>query len=92
VLLFDSEYGSFNLERKSIGVTIRSSTPILKSVQPNVFVPIVDFIASFSGDAEVFTDGSHLLSIEEPGNKFDSFVHAITLFPGHLGTPKYRYV
>ena len=72
------------LERQLIGMPIRTSGPILQPFEAVILVAIVDLIASFAADPKLPAQDSHLLAIEQAGHKSESFIHMITLFPGHL--------
>jgi len=74
------------LERQLIGMPIRTSGPILQPSEAVILVAIVDLIARFAGDPKLPSQDSHLLAIEQAGHKSESFIHMITLFPGHLRT------
>jgi hypothetical protein len=39
--------------------------------------------AGFARDAELTADHGHFFAIEQAGYKSETFIHTITLFPGH---------
>src|SRR5579872_6054800 len=46
-----------------------------------------DLVTGLAGDAELSAQRRHLLSIQQPGNELQSFVHGFTHLPGHLALP-----
>jgi hypothetical protein len=51
-----------------------------------ILVTIENFVARLAGDAKLPAQWCHLLTIDQAGHKAETFIHAITLIPGHPGT------
>ncbi len=87
---FDAQYGALDLEGQLVGLSVGSSAAIVQAVQAAVFVAVKDLVTGDAGNAELPAHGSHLLTLEQAGNKSESFIHWFTLIPRHLGSPQMR--
>lgn len=85
VLLLESENLPLDLEGRLVRVAIRRSGPVFQPGQSLVLVSVKQLISGFTGNAELTAKRGHLFAIEQAGNKTKTFIHLITLFPGHLG-------
>ena len=56
-----------------------------------ILVAIKYLIAGFTRDTKLPSHHCHLLAIEKPGYKPESFIHSVTLFPRHL-EPSSKYL
>jgi len=86
VIPLEPQYGGLYLERQLVGMPIRASIPVLQPPETVILVAVVDLVARFTGDAEFPAQDGHLLAVEQAGHKSESFIHMITLIPGHLRT------
>jgi hypothetical protein len=84
VLPLDPKDGRLYLERQLVGMAIRASCPVLQSPESFISVAIKDLVAGLAGDAELPAHDGHLIAIEQAGHKSETFIHTITLIPGHL--------
>ena len=67
---------------------IRPPASIGQPVQAAVLVPVVDFVAGLTGNAELTAEADHLLAVEQAGNEAETFFHDPTLLPGHVSLPQ----
>ena len=88
VLFLDTQNSAFDLEGQLVGLTIGPPATIVQGVQTAIFVTVEDLVASDTGDAELTAQGRHLLTLKQSGNKSEAFIHWLTLFPRHLGSPQ----
>ena len=63
VFLLDAEDRALDLVGQAVGLSIRCSTAVVQPLKAAVLVPIVDLVASWSGDAELPTQRCHLLAL-----------------------------
>src|SRR6266436_6452480 len=55
-----------------------------KTFQTAAVIAIEDLVAGLPRDAEPKAKNRHLLSVQQPGNELQPFIHEITLLPGHF--------
>jgi hypothetical protein len=78
-------------------MTVGSAATILESIQADILVSLIDFVACFTRDPEVYANGCHLLTIKKSGYELQSFIHLggpirLHSFHGIWEPPKYLYV
>ena len=74
--------------RELIGMPIRPPASIRETIQAAVLVAGVDLVAGLAGNAKLPAEAGHLLAVEQPGNESETFVHNMTLLPGHRSLPQ----
>jgi len=84
VFLPDPDDGLLDLERQLVGMAVGASRPVLEPTNAAVLVPIEDLVAGLSRNTKIPAHHGHFLALEDSGHKSESFVHTVTLFPGHL--------
>src|SRR4051794_40001475 len=52
--------------------------------QTAIIVAMEDLVAGLARDTEPTAQSRHLLSVQQPGNEFQPFIHLVTLLPGHF--------
>jgi hypothetical protein len=52
--------------------------------QTATVIAIKDLVAGLARDPEPAAQHRHLLAVQQPGNEFHSFIHLVTLLPGHF--------
>jgi hypothetical protein len=62
--------------------------PILQADQSKILIAIEYLVSGLTGNPEFPTDHGHLFAILQAGYKFNTFIHTVTLIPGHLGIPQ----
>jgi GR25 family glycosyltransferase involved in LPS biosynthesis len=65
ILLLETKNSFLNLERQSVGISVRGTTSILKPFNSDVFVSVKDFVACFAGNSELTANSSHFLAIKK---------------------------
>ncbi len=88
VLLLDPEDRPLDLEGQLVRVTIGSTRAVVEPLEATGLVPLIDLVASDSGDSELAAQRGHLLALEEPGNESEALVHRFTRSPRHSGAPQ----
>jgi len=62
---------------------IRQAAAVVETIEPTVFVAVVDLVAGHSGDTELTAQWRHLLAVQEAGDESETLFHDMTLLPGH---------
>ncbi len=88
VILLELHDRFLDLKRQLVGIPKRPATTILQADQAEVLVAIENLVAGLARDPEFPAHHRHLLAIEQAGNKLKTFIHTVTLIPGHLGIPQ----
>ena len=83
----DADAAAF-LQRQLIRLPIRSSTAIGEPLESAVFISLEDLVAGLARNIELAAQRSHRFAIEQPGYKSKSFIHFVTLLPGHFALPQ----
>jgi hypothetical protein len=69
--------------RRTIRLTIRSSTAIAEGLDAAVLVPVEDLVARFPRNPELGAQRRHLLTLKQAGDESEPLVHDVTLLPRH---------
>ena len=73
-----------DLERPLVDLPVGPSRAIGQSFQAAILVAAEDLVAGLSGNTELTAQPGHLLTIEQTGNKSETFFHFMTLLPRHF--------
>ena len=84
---FEPHDQRLDLQRELIGVAVGPPAPVRQAGEATVLVPRVDLVAGLAGNPELPAEAGHLLAIEQAGNEAETFVHDMTLLPGHYSLP-----
>jgi hypothetical protein len=57
-------------------------------VEPAVLIPLEDLVAGLARDIELAAQGRHLLAVEQSRYESETFIHLVTLLPGHFALPQ----
>src|SRR3984893_2807364 len=77
----------FDLERKSVGVAIRTSASVREPLHAAFLITIEDLIAGLAGDAKLPAKFRHRLAGQPASHKLQSLIHYRTLLPRHHSLP-----
>src|SRR3984957_10707656 len=77
----------FDLERKLVGVAIRTSASVREPLHAAFLITIEDLIAGLAGDAKLPAKFRHRLARQPASHKLPSFIHCRTLLPRHRSLP-----
>ncbi len=88
MLVLEAQDAALDLDGKPVGLAIGAPRTVIQTVQATFLVAIVDLVAGDPRYAELTAKGRHLIPFKQPGNEFETFVHWLTLFPRHSGSPK----
>src|ERR1700686_3358084 len=80
----------FHLERKFVGVAIRTSASVREPLHAAFLITIENLIAGLAGDAKPPTKSPPRPAGERASHKLQSFIHYRTLLPRHHYLPFYR--
>jgi len=61
---------------------------VIKGIKATLLVAVEDLVAGDARDAELAAQRRHLLSLKQAGDKAKTFIHRLTLVPGHSGAPQ----
>src|SRR5579863_3286427 len=73
----------FELGRELVGIAVRGSRAVGQSLQPALFIPLINFIPGDPGDPELPAQRGHAFTVLEPQHKAHSFFHDGPLLPWH---------
>ena len=90
ILPFERDDQRLDLHRELISVPVGPPAPVGQALEAAILVARVDLVAGLAGNAELPAQASHLLTIQQAGNKAETFVHDLTLLPGHHSLPRKR--
>src|ERR1700731_3281408 len=77
----------FDLERKAVGVAIRTAAFVREPLQAAFLITIEDLIAGLAGDAKLPAKFRHPLAGGRGSHKLQSLIHYRTLLPRHRSLP-----
>ena len=84
LVLLEAHDLGLDLERQLVGLAVGSAGAVGEALQADLVVAREDLVAGLARDAELATKPRHLLPIQQPGHKFEPFIHRVTLLPGHF--------
>jgi hypothetical protein len=73
-----------DLNGELVGMPVRSPRAIGQPFQTATVIAFEDLVAGLPRDAEATAQHRHLLTVQQPGNELQPFIHELTLLPGHL--------
>src|SRR6202158_5736076 len=77
----------FDLERKSVGVAIRTSASVREPLHAAFLITLENLIAGLAGDAKLPAKFRHRFAAYPASHKLQSFIHYRTLLPRHNSLP-----
>ena len=83
MVALDAQDRSLHLVRQSVGMTIGPAAAIVQSLQTAVAIAIEDLVSGDPGDTKLPAHDRHLLTLQQPGYKSNTFIHRLTLSPRH---------
>jgi hypothetical protein len=83
-LLLAAHDQRLDLNRELVGMPVGSPRAIGQPFQTATVIAFEDLVAGLPRDAEPTAKNCHLLSVQQPGNELQPFIHEITLLPGHF--------
>src|SRR6516162_10808923 len=87
LVAFGVDNEAFELLRQLVGIPHGPARTIVQGLEPVLLVTIEDFVAGLARDPELATDVRHRLSVQQPGDKPQAFLHDRTLLPRHRHLP-----
>ena len=77
-----------NLKRQLVRLPVGPPTAIGQSLEPAILIALEDLVAGLARDIELAAQGRHLLAIEQSRYESETFIHLVTLLPGHFALPQ----